>query len=141
VRVVPDPRVHVDFNEVDEDGLVAVLRTHAEGPDELSVGTVVQLFDEDGNTALGRVDSTGPNGLLWTAVLWDSWSAGGSAHGEHDQETLWSLDTRTPDRLGWELLSVSASGWTVINLRVGRASSHQPTVHLVSSEEPATSGR
>jgi len=141
VRVVPDPRVHVDFNEVDEGGHVAALKAHVDRPDEVRVGTVVRLFDEDGNTALGRVDSTGPGDLIGAAVLWDSWSPGGSTHVEPDQGVLWSLAHRIPGRQGWDLLSVSESGCNLINLWKGPAASHQPTVHLVNSEEPATSGR
>ena len=46
------PRLHVDFNDLDEQGCVRVFRREAPG---LAIGDDVVLYDADGNTAQGTV--------------------------------------------------------------------------------------
>src|SRR5216683_880392 len=70
---MPDTRIHVDFNGVQEDGRIFALRRHADDPDALDAGSEVQLWDEDGNTALGRVAELGDRGLVSIEVVPWSW--------------------------------------------------------------------
>src|SRR6266851_574080 len=73
---MPDTRIHVDFNGVQEDGRIFALRRHADDPDALDAGSEVQLWYEDGNTALGRVAELGDRGLVSIEVVPGSWQPG-----------------------------------------------------------------
>jgi hypothetical protein len=70
---MPEPRIHVDFNGIQEDGRISALARHADVPSAVLPGTLVKLWDGDGNTANGRVAELGDGGLVRIDVLLDTW--------------------------------------------------------------------
>lgn len=84
-RVVPDgpiqtpgvvPRIHVDFNGLQDDGCLIALRRHADRPSAVVPGTRVVLWDEEGNTAAGRILELGQREQLRIQVELRTWRAG-----------------------------------------------------------------
>jgi hypothetical protein len=74
---MPDiARLEVDFNDFDDDGRLGALVTSAEDPSALAVGALVLLWDEDGNTAQGRVVELAERGRVWLDVLRPTWHSG-----------------------------------------------------------------
>lgn len=73
---MPEPRIHVDFNDIQEDGRISALKRHADIPEAVEPGALVALWDEDGDTAQGRVESVGERDLVEIEVLMDSWIPG-----------------------------------------------------------------
>lgn len=137
---MPDPRVHVDFNGVDEDGCIVALRSHADNPEALELGTVVRLFDEDGNTALGRVTAIGERGLVWITVLWDSWSGHDTAfEGDPEQPAPFTMAPGTARHTMWLYQRRSRDLHGPAVHRRWDAARYEPVIHLVSTGEPATS--
>ena len=135
---MPDPRVHVDFNGVEEDDRIAVLRSHADHPAALEPGTVVRLFDEDGNSAQGRVAEIGERDLVWITVLWDSWSPHAIVlEGDPEQLAPFTMAPGTARHTVW-----SYQRWAVdLHDRPAHRRQDLATyqVHLVNTGEPATS--
>jgi hypothetical protein len=70
---MPSPRVHVDFNDIEDDGRIGALVDSADDPSELQPGAIVTLWDEDGNTAQGRVAELADRGLVWIDLLRHTW--------------------------------------------------------------------
>lgn len=70
---MPRTRVHVDFNDVEEDGRIGALAESADDPSALVPGAEVTLWDEDGNTAQGRVVELADRGLVWIDPLRATW--------------------------------------------------------------------
>jgi hypothetical protein len=134
---VPDPRVHVDFNGVEDDSRLAVLRSHADNPEGLEPGAVVSLFDEDGNSALGRVIETGERDLVWITVLWDSWSPHGILlKGDAGQPPPLTMAPGTASHTVWQYyLRAAGVPGRPDNLIV------LWQIHLVDTGEPAMSAR
>jgi hypothetical protein len=64
----------IDFN-AHADGLVRGLQEEVEGDGDLVVGAAVRLTDGEGNEALGVLHEV-RDGLVFTEVDWDTWSAG-----------------------------------------------------------------
>lgn len=73
---MPDPRIHVDFNGIQEDGRIFALRRHADVPAAVVPGASVQLWDEDGDTVQGRVVALSERDLVEIEVLEESWQPG-----------------------------------------------------------------
>lgn len=69
---MPNIRVHVDFNDI-EDGSLAALVRHADDPSALVPGARVLLWDEDGNTAEGSVTEIGDRGIVRISMLGGTW--------------------------------------------------------------------
>jgi hypothetical protein len=137
VIAVPDARVHVDFNGVEDDGRVAALRSHADTPEALDPGVVVTLFDEDGNTALGRVAEIGERDLVWITVLWDSWNSHGIVvEGDAEQPAPLTMAPGTARHTVWPYWLRSAGAHDrPDNLLV------LCQIDLVDTGEPAMSAR
>lgn len=135
---MPDPRVHVDFNGVGEDGRLAALRSHADKPEALEPGVVVRLFDEDGNSALGRVAETGERDLVWITVLWDSWSPHGIIlEGDAEQLPPLTMAPGTVHQTVWPYWIQAAGALDrPDNLLLLE---HWVHIRLVDTGEPATS--
>jgi hypothetical protein len=70
---MPEPRVHVDFNDIEEDGRLGGLTRNADDPSALQRGTRVVLWDEEGNSAEGLVAELGDRDLVWFEVVPDTW--------------------------------------------------------------------
>jgi hypothetical protein len=69
---MPDARIHVDFNDIEDDSLTALVR-HADDPSALAPGVRVTLWDEEGNTAEGRVIELGERGVVRIALISGTW--------------------------------------------------------------------
>lgn len=70
---MPEPRIHVDFNGIQEDGRITALTRLADEPSAVEPDALVELWDEDGNTAKGRVVELGDRGQARIKVLLDTW--------------------------------------------------------------------
>lgn len=69
---MPDPRIYVDFNDLQDGGLSALTR-HAADPSAVVVGAYVTLLDEEGNCARGRVTAVEDTGLARIEMLPGTW--------------------------------------------------------------------
>lgn len=67
-----DTRIYVDFNDI-QDGKLSALTKHAEDPSSLVTGEHVLLLDDDGNSALGRIDGFESNGIVQISMVRGSW--------------------------------------------------------------------
>src|SRR6266542_1635364 len=75
----PDrPRVHVDFNDMDQEGRFFVLPDDVEDG-ALGPGSAVMLVDEEGNSALGRVAELMERGRAIIAMTAGSWRSDAAA--------------------------------------------------------------
>ena len=70
---MPNARIHVDFNDMEDGSRLVALRRHADSPLAVQPGGLVELWDEDGNTAQGRVVELQPRDIVLLDVLWDTW--------------------------------------------------------------------
>lgn len=69
---MPDTRVHVDFNDI-RHGRLRALSRNADDPSAIAVGGQVELWDDDGNTAQGRVVELADRGLVWFELIRGTW--------------------------------------------------------------------
>jgi hypothetical protein len=69
---MPDTRVHVDFNDI-RHGRLRALSRNAEDPSAIAPGAQVELWDDDGNTARGRVVEVADRGLVWFELIRGTW--------------------------------------------------------------------
>jgi hypothetical protein len=70
---MPSTRVHVDFNDIEDDDRIGALTDDADDAGALVPGALVTLWDEDGNTAQGRVAELADRGLVWIDLLRNTW--------------------------------------------------------------------
>lgn len=70
---MPRARIHVDFNDVGDSGQVVALRRHADLPSAVQQHSLVELWDEDGNTAQGSVVELQARDTVILDVIWDTW--------------------------------------------------------------------
>lgn len=70
---MPETRIHVDFNDVEDDGRIVALRRHADNPSAVHPGAVVELWDEDGNAARGRISELQARDIVLLDIMWDTW--------------------------------------------------------------------
>ena len=69
---MPDTRVHVDFNDI-QHGRLRALSRNADDPSAIAPGAQVELWDDDGNTAQGRVVELADRGLVWFELIRGTW--------------------------------------------------------------------
>jgi hypothetical protein len=63
-----------DFNDIDDDGLVAVLPGWGGSPFVPRADETVELVDIDNNRCFGIVDHVDPaNALIYVLPIWESW--------------------------------------------------------------------
>lgn len=70
---MPENRIHVDFNGVEDSDRIVALRRHADSPSAVHPGALIELWDEDGNTAQGRVVELRDRDIVLLNVMWDTW--------------------------------------------------------------------
>jgi hypothetical protein len=70
---MPDTRLHVDFNDTRQDGRLRGLSRYADDPSAITPGAQVELWDDEGNTAQGRVVELGDRGLVWFELISGTW--------------------------------------------------------------------
>ncbi len=98
---MPDPRIHVDFNGIHEDGRLDVLTRHADDPSGVLPGALVELWDEDGNSALGRVIGVGERDLAQVEVMLDTWRSDGPDGTQHGGEVMYACPVLDHRVLAW----------------------------------------
>jgi len=64
--------IRADFNEIDGNAVLHVIRRQAERPDDLALGGVVRLADADGSSMLGVVTGIDRD-LIEIQTIWESW--------------------------------------------------------------------
>jgi len=69
---MPNARIHVDFNDIEDGSLTALVR-HADNPSALAPGVPVTLWDEESNTAKGHVIQLGERGVVRIAMVSGTW--------------------------------------------------------------------
>lgn len=151
---MPDARIHVDFNGIQEDGRITALTRHADDPSAVRPGALVVLWDEDGNTAQGRVVEVGDRDLVHIDVLLDTWlteEAASSLESDSGDGSLLLFDDVGLIVVAAGLVNCTFAGSSresrtmryVFSTRGFRA--HQRTfetfykVHSVNAKAPATS--
>jgi hypothetical protein len=100
------PRVEVDFNDFEADGRLGALTSSADNPSALAPGVLVTLWDEDGNTAQGRVAELADRGLVWIDVLRETWRSGPEARSAEQVVAANLADLKSS---GWVLCLTAGS--------------------------------
>lgn len=111
------PRVHVDFNDMDQQGRFFVLPEDIEDG-TLGLGSNVVLVDEEGNSALGHVAELMERGQALIAMAAGSWrsdaavavTVGPRSLQEQVAQLLDASVSRARSVIGWYKLSTVPSG-------------------------------
>jgi hypothetical protein len=69
-----EPRLRVDFNDADDSDIIRTLRRNAT-PNSIGVGDQVRLYDDEGNAALGCVETADAK-TVSVKVIWSTWIDG-----------------------------------------------------------------
>lgn len=108
------PRLEVDFNDFADDGRLGALRSSADNPSALALGELVTVWDDDGNTAQGRIVELADRDLVWIEVLRETWRSGLEARSAEHAAAAASLANPTSPAWVLSLTAGSAKSFRVL---------------------------
>jgi hypothetical protein len=86
---MPDTRVRVDFNDI-RHGRLRALTRNADDPSAVALGARVELWDDDGNAAEGRVVELADRGLVWLELVRGTWRDAVDPPRHYPTMTIWT---------------------------------------------------